>query len=147
MFNQETKKKVNRINYLFAVLFFAVEIGMGLINAPSSRTAWVLIPYLFLLLPTGYFAGGAITFASTDGAMESKAFQKSVKRMHHAALAILVLTGCDWVLDVVFMVLHRANDIAWGSEILFNLGFAFLFIILFCYSKIYNRYFASLSAE
>ena len=97
------------INLGFCFLFIAL-----LVNQSSSRTAWIFYPYIVLFLPAVYFAFGACAFSSfvfarSSVSLSRKEWEKSLARCKHSGGALLVLSGINALLEIVFIVLHR-ND-------------------------------------
>ena len=50
-FSEKEKKKTNWINMAFAAILLVLQVVAGMVNQDSSRTFWVLYPYLFTFLP------------------------------------------------------------------------------------------------
>ena len=48
--DERQKKKTNLVNIGFAAVFFLIQIAMGMVNQDSSRTFWIVYPYLFIFL-------------------------------------------------------------------------------------------------
>ena len=48
------------LNVIWTIALWVIELGMGLLNPDSSRTAWIVFPYLFVILPLGYMLYGAV---------------------------------------------------------------------------------------
>ena len=110
------KRKEALINLGFCFLFIALLVAAGLVNQSSSRTAWIFYPYIVLFLPAVYFAFGACAFASLvflrkSGSLSRKEWEKSLVRCKHSGGALLVLSGINALLDIVFIVLHRNDGI------------------------------------
>ncbi len=118
--DKKKKRKGALINLCFCFLFIALLVAAGLVNQSSSRTAWIFYPYIVLFLPAAYFAFGACAFASLSLAAETgqgrdslsrKEWEKSLARCKHSGGALLVLSGINALLEIVFIVLHRNDGI------------------------------------
>ena len=118
-YDEKKKRKGALINLCFCFIFLLLQIAAGLINQSSSRTAWIFFPYIMIFLPIAYFFAGAYTFVAIKSDVEStqnsfslsrKEWEKSLARCKHAGSALLVLSGINALLEIVFIVLHR-NDI------------------------------------
>ena len=53
-FDEQQKRRTGILNVSWTIALGVIELGMGLINPDSSRTAWIVLPYLFVILPHGY---------------------------------------------------------------------------------------------
>ena len=63
-FTEQEKKKSNWLNMAFAAVLLILQVAAGMVNQDSSRTFWVLYPYLFTFLPVFYFLVGAFSYWS-----------------------------------------------------------------------------------
>lgn len=50
-FTEQEKKKSNWLNMAFAAVLLILQVAAGMVNQDSSRTFWVLYPYLFTFPP------------------------------------------------------------------------------------------------
>ena len=110
------RRKGALMNLCFCFLFIALLVAAGLVNQSSSRTAWIFYPYIVLFLPAVYFAFGACAFASLvlvrhNVSLSRKEWEKSLARCKHSGGALLVLSGINALLEIVFIVLHRNDEI------------------------------------
>lgn len=107
--NEAQKKKARAVNVLFGMGLLILIAIAGLINPDSSRTAWIVFPYLFLFLPCAYMLFGAHSFWSAPTKMHRAVYQVSIVRMQRSCWGVIVLAAVDIILDVVYMALH------WGT--------------------------------
>ena len=57
------KEKVKRKDFFLSAVFFMIlDFAAGMLNTPSSRVFYVVLPYTILFLPGVYFIMGAFTF-------------------------------------------------------------------------------------
>lgn len=61
-FDEQQKRRTGILNVIWTIALWVIELGMGLINPDSSRTAWIVFPYLFVILPLGYMLYGAVSY-------------------------------------------------------------------------------------
>ena len=50
-FDEKKKKQTNRVTLGFAAAMVAIQLLAGMMNQDSSRTFWIVYPYLFIFLP------------------------------------------------------------------------------------------------
>jgi hypothetical protein len=142
-FDEKTKEKCAWINLLTAVAFFVLEILAGLLNPDSSRTAWIVFPYFFLLLPTAYMAIGAIAFFGVPLRMERSQYQNSLIRIKRSTLAVLILAVVNLLLDGIYLILHF-GEIHLVLEFLYFGCFAAILILGILYGRGYDRMYAGI---
>ena len=100
------KKKANCYNFVFGLIMLAIALTAGLLNPDSSRTAWIVFPYVFLYLPVVYMLFGAYTFAGAKIRMEKVVYDKTIVRMRRACWGVIVLSILNTILDLVYIILH-----------------------------------------
>ena len=120
-YDEKKKRKGAFINLCFCLIFLLLQIAAGLINQSSSRTAWIYFPYILIFLPIAYFFAGAYSFVAIKSDTEStqnrislsrKEWEKSLARCKHAGSALLVVSCINALLELVYIVLHRNENIA-----------------------------------
>ena len=120
-YDEKKKRKGAFINLCFCFIFLLLQIAAGLINQSSSRTAWIFFPYISIFLPIAYFFAGAYMFVAIKPDTESepnsislsrKEWEKSLARCKHAGSALLVVSGINAILEIVYIVIHRNDGIA-----------------------------------
>ncbi|MBQ0000765.1 MAG: hypothetical protein KBT01_04410 [Clostridiales bacterium] len=144
--DEAQKKRTAVWNFAAAAGFFLLELAAGLLNADSSRTAWIVFPYLFMFLPTAYMALGAYAFAGAPIRMEHSAYENSLVRLRRSVIAIMVLGGICILLDLIFIAIHF-REINLQKELLYILCFTLAELLGLCYGKSYDRRFAGLAIE
>ena len=100
------KKRASVHNFLFGGCMLLLAVLAGMINPESSRTAWIVFPYIFLYLPCAYMLFGAYAFTGVKLRMEKAAYDGSIVRMMRSCRGVTVLSIVNVILDVVYMILH-----------------------------------------
>jgi hypothetical protein len=136
--DEKAKRKSGWVNLGTAAVFFVLEIAAGLLNPDSSRTAWIVFPYFFLFLPMSWMARGAFAYLGAPLKMERSCYQNSVIRMKHSCMAILILSGINAILDVLYIFLNR-REIRTGLECLYLCCFLCMILTGILYGKNYDR--------
>lgn len=145
-FDESQKKKCCWLNVLAAVLLFVIHLVEGMLNQDSSRTFWIVYPYLFVFLPVCYMFIGAVSFFGVPLRMQKAHYETSLLRIRHSCIGSMVLVGLSAILDVVYMVIHRSS-VDFGKELLY-FGFHALFLIAaFAYGKYYDRVYGGIVME
>ena len=135
------KKKTNWINLAFSLVFFVLELWLGMINQDSSRTFWILFPYMFLYLPIAYMFIGVLSYMGAPIRMQRAQYQGSVIRMKHSSMAVILLSVANIVLDIVYMALH-AGEIRMATEFVYLCSFVALLLAGIFYGFMFDRMFA-----
>lgn len=141
--NPKEKKRAGVWNFLTVIAFFALEIGAGLLNADSSRTFWIVFPYLFLFLPTAYMLLGACSFWMAPVRMQHAEYQNSLVRLRRSCIAVLILGGVCILLDILFIALHF-SEIHLLREFFYIFCFIMMEILGILYGKGYDRMYGGL---
>ena len=145
-FSEKQKKKTNWINMTFAVILLALQVAAGMVNQDSSRTFWVLYPYLFTFLPVFYFLVGAFSYWSDPLRMQKAQYETGIARMKRSCIGSMVMTIISVILDIVYMVIHR-GDMQTGKEFLYTGVLIFYIIVCVCFGVYYDRTYAGLRTE
>ncbi len=137
--NETDMKKVKRYNLIYFVGMFLFWLLAGLVNQDSSRTFYVLFPYYFIFLPIIYFGYGALNFWGLSANMDGVAYDGSVRRMHRSGLGIIIWTGINVLLDIIYIIVNfqTANVL---KEVIYISLLAGIVIIGILYGKFYDRY-------
>jgi hypothetical protein len=144
--NEIEKKKSNRMNwcYFAGMLFFWVMAG--LVNQDSSRTFYVLFPYYFIFLPIIYFGYGVLNLSGLSNVMDGVAYDGSIRRMHRSGLGIIIWTGINVLLDIIYIIINfKTANI--GKEILYCLPLIGIIVVGFFFARYYDRNYAKLTMQ
>ncbi len=144
--NETEKKKANRWNLIYFAGMFCFWLLAGLVNQDSSRTFYVLFPYYFIFLPIIYFGYGVLNFWTLSSDMDGVAYDGSIRRMHRSGLGIIIWTGINVLLDIIYIILNfqTANI---GKEIIYCIFLIGIIVVGFFFAKFYDKTYAKLASE
>ena len=145
-FDKETKKKTVIMNLLVSVLLLVIQFIAGLLNADSSRTFWIVFPYMFVFLPIGYLFVGAVSYAGSPLKMQKAHYEMGLLRMRRSVIGAMVLEGINAVLDIIYILLHFKN-MTIGKEVIYLLCHIVFIGIAFLYGKYYTKTYGRLIIE
>jgi hypothetical protein len=145
-FDEKQKKKTGMYNLLGAVLLLAVQIVAGLVNQDSSRTFWIVYPYLFTFLPLAYLVAGAVRYLEAPLRMQKAHYETSIARIKHSCIGTMVLAGFSVVLDIVYMLLHH-DAIHMGRELCYLGCHIFYLFLAAVYGRYYDRTYSGIVLE
>lgn len=145
-FDKREKKKNAVILFVFVCLILGVQIIAGLVNQDSSRTAWIVFPYLMIFVPVAYMFRGFLGFAVCPSRMQKVQFETGIERCRRSAIGILILTSLSLMLDVVYMVLHRV-ELCVEKELLYAGCHIVLIMLIIFFGKYYNKVFSGIYTE
>lgn len=140
--NETEKRKVNLWNWLYFAGMFAFWLLAGLVNQDSSRCFYVLFPYYFIFLPIIYFGYGALNFGGISSGMDGVAYDGSIRRMHRSGLGIIIWTGINVLLDIIYIILNFQTTNVW-KEIVYCIFLVGIIVVGFGFAKFYDRNYAT----
>ena len=106
-----TKEKTARkVFFISAVFFMALHFAAGLLNTPSSRVFYVVLPYAILFFPGIYFVMGAFTFNRAPEKMEFPTYEKSIVRIRRSLRGMIWGLGYLMIAETIFMVIRMAQS-------------------------------------
>ncbi len=144
--DKEGKKKTNLVNIGFSVVLMLIQVAAGMVNQDSSRTFWIVYPYLFIFLPLAYQFIGAVSYWSDPLKMQKAQYETGLARMRRSCIGAMALTGISAVLDGIYMILHHA-EIRMGRELLYLLCHILFLAAAFSYNRYYNKTYGGLRIE
>lgn len=103
LLHEQEKKKSNWLNMAFAAVLLILQVAAGMVNQDSSRTFWVLYPYLFTFLPVFYFLVGAFSYWSDPLRMQKAQYETGIARMKRSCIGSMVMTIISVILDIIYM--------------------------------------------
>ena len=119
-----TKEKTARkVFFISAVFFMALHFAAGLLNTPSSRVFYVVLPYAILFFPGIYFVMGAFTFNRAPEKMEFPTYENSIVRIRRSLRGMIWGLGYLMIAETIFMVIRMAQSGLKGHEWLREGGF------------------------
>ncbi len=145
-FDEKGKKKRSWINIGAVFLLFAIWLMAGLLNQDSSKTFWIVYPYLFILLPLGYMLMGAVSFFGAPLRMQNAQYQTSLARLKHSCIGAMCLSGLSALLDIIYIFTHW-GDIALARELLYLASHIVFIVAAFAYGKCYDRIYSGITVE
>lgn len=145
-FDGEQKRKTARVNFLYAAGLTAVQVAAGMLNPDSSRTFWIVYPYLFLYLPLFYAFFGVYAYAQAPVRMQSAQYHNGLMRIRRSFMGVLVLSAANIAADIVYMVLYH-DRIRMVTELVYCLMFVILIAAVVCYGRFYDRTYAGITVE
>ncbi len=145
-FEKQQKRKTNLANLGFTGLLWAVQIGAGMVNQDSSRTFWIVYPYLFLYLPLAYLFLGAATYLEVSLRMQRVQYETGVTRIRRSLKGAMALSGVCLVLGLVYLALHF-GEIQVGRELIYLLCHCLFLAVAFLYARYYNRTYSGIAVE
>ena len=144
--DKEGKKKTNWVNTGFAAVLILIQTAAGMVNQDSSRTFWIVYPYLFIFLPLAYLFIGAVSYWSDPLKMQKAQYETGLARMKRSCIGSAVLMIISAALDVVYIFLHHA-EIRMGRELLYLLCHILFLAAAFSYNRYYNKTYGGLRIE
>ncbi len=145
-FDKGQKFRSGLTNLGFAMFFAIMFLVMGTINPPSSRTLYVVMPYMFLFLPIAYFFFGALRYFQAPERMERIDYRKGLVRMKNSARGLIILLGLCVILDLVFIFTH-IGLYPMGKEVVYlALHFVFAGFVI-AYGVLYDRLYGGVQAD
>lgn len=139
--------------FLFIAAVITVICLQGMLNSPSSRTVWVVLPYFIQFLTAGYFILGLIDYVLLKMSSESKSlrmsrpqFDGSIARMKHSMIGQIVVAALVIICDVVFIVKNRNIEGISREFVFLGLGVVIIAIAM-GFGLFYNKNFSKVVLE
>lgn len=145
-FDEGKKKKTGLENMLFSILLFVIQLVEGMLNQDSSRTFWIVYPYLFVFLPLAYMILGSVSYFGVPLKMQKAHYEMSLARIHRSCIGAMVLVVISALLDLIYIIVNRSS-IRLGMELLYLVLHVLFFAVAFAYGKYYDRMYAGLTIE
>lgn len=137
-YDEAKRKRFALINLLYGGVFFILIFCAGIINHPSSRTAWIFYPYILIMIPAAYFFAGALAFMKCPVNLSKKQWESSLARCKHSAAGLLILSVIHLILEVIFIIVHRADGV-FGKEAVYLSLFSVMIFICIIYGKFFDK--------
>ncbi len=145
-FDREKKRKANLVNLGFALVLLAVQTAAGMVNQDSSRTFWIVYPYLFIFLSVAYFLIGAVSFRGHPVRMQQVQYETGIARIRRSGAGAVVMAGICMALELVYILIHH-GEVRMDRELLYLLCHGLLLAAGFLYGRYYNRTYSGLIIE
>ena len=140
------KRKSNLANLGFAAVLMLIQVAAGMVNQDSSRTFWIVYPYLFIFLPLAYLFVGVFSSWGDPVRMQKAQYETGVARMRRSSIGAMALSAFSAVLDAVYMLLHH-GEIRMGRELLYLSCHILFLSAAFLYGAYYNKTYGGLRIE
>lgn len=135
MLNETEFRKFKFYFLTLALCSSITVIGIGFLNNPGSRVAYVSLPYVSLFLPMVYGLLGAIKFAISGLRLDQTAYDKSKIRIHRSTIWQIALSGITILGDTLFILFNKNMDMLY-KELIFTGCMIFIFISNILYFKL-----------
>lgn len=130
--------KYKRYCLLLALCGVVMLTGAGLLNTSGSRVFYIAVPYACQFLPAIFGLMGAIRLLRSDDRLEYAAYDKSVKRMYHSTVGVLILNIIVVIGDILFL-LSGSGTGEMLSEIVFLTCMLILLLISLLFLKVQKK--------
>ena len=145
-YDENEKKKTYLPCVLYGIGMFAALVVQGMVNQTSSRTLWVVLPYIIEFLPVIFFLLGVLEYALSTPRMTRQQYDKGIGRMHFCGIAVIVLAIISIISEVVYLIIRRGQyDIK--LELFYLLLHLPVVIVALLFAKYYNKNFSGISVE
>ncbi|MCR5657633.1 MAG: hypothetical protein K6G06_09250 [Butyrivibrio sp.] len=145
-FDENLKKKTYLPCGLFYIAMMAAIILEGCINQTSSRTLWVVLPYMIQFLPALFFLLGLVEYIGATPRMTRQQYDKGIGRMHFCGVAVIVLAAISALCEVIYLILRRGQyDIK--SELIYLAMHVPVVLVAIAFGKYYNKHFSGITKE
>ena len=139
-YDEKQFKKNKIVCLIFSVMFLLIYMVAGFINPDSSKTAWVVFPYIFIFLPIAFNILGVVNLFTLKTRMERSGYEESIIRMKNSSLTIMVLAIINILIDIIFII-KNFNKINFVIEISYILLLLILIITVIAFGKKYDKMF------
>ena len=114
-------RRVRLFYVLLAVVEFACLIGMGCLPIGSSRTAYVMLPYVLEFLPAMLTSFAAASIAASGGRLTEHRYRKSVERLRSATVLGILFGAAAAIGQMLYLMRSREAGTR-AADLLFLLG-------------------------
>ena len=115
-----------------------IAIGVGLLNHPGSRVAYVALPYVSLFLPIAFSLIGTMGFMFSGLKLEQAAYDKTKKRIHRSTIWQIALSSIVSLGNFVFTLIKGSTDTLLKNWI-FTGGMLLILVINLAFLKLQKR--------
>lgn len=122
--------------WLVPLVSLAIFVGMGLLNADSSRKLYVALPHMSLFLPAAMLIGDAYKLTVAKPNMQRAEYERGFLQMRRCTIAALVLSVILLVIQFIYILFGDSTTPR--AEWVFALGTlteSALFCIFLYYQK------------
>ncbi|MDO4650876.1 MAG: hypothetical protein Q4B26_19745 [Eubacteriales bacterium] len=148
--DQGQKKKSARNNLLFVVGIAVLQIAAGFLNQPSSRTFYVVYPYLVVFLPLIYAFLGVSTYYGATTRMSSRQYREGIQRIRRSLIGIMVLKMIGLILDLIFFI-RNIGEFASAGQTSMEIAYLMLhlpvIVLIVMYARYYDKTYTQIQVE
>ncbi|MBR1931994.1 MAG: hypothetical protein IJ833_11120 [Lachnospiraceae bacterium] len=149
-FDEVYKKKTYLPCIGFGLLMLGALLGQGLLNQPSSKTVWVVLPYLAQFLPALFYFLGVMEYGMAGIRMKKPDYEKGVQRMRYCAIGLIALSLISALADGVYLIRSLIQDgrtVGMGREILYFACHGLTIGAALGFGVYYDRIFSGITHE
>ena len=88
----------------------ATAMGVGFLNNPGSRIAYVALPYVSIFLPIVFMVMGTIGFIYSSNKLEQAAYDKTKTRIHRSTIWQIVLSSLAGIGNIIYTLIKGSVD-------------------------------------
>ena len=142
---EESEFKKNKIiTAIFCISFILIYIIAGSVNTASSRTIWIVFPFMFMFLPMAFNALGTINMIGLKPVMLNADYERSILRIKNCSMAVLVMAVINIILDLIFIILNH-TDLDFVIEISYIMLLLLLIAMVVAFGKKYDKMFGGVT--
>lgn len=140
------RKKTGMVNLAAAVFLLGIQVAAGMVNQDSSRTFWIVYPYLFLFPPLAYMFAGAAAYLGAPRRMQRVQYETGIARIRRSCRGAMALETLCAILDMVYIFLYF-GEVRLERELLYLFCHILFLAAAFCYGRYYNRTYGGLRMD
>ncbi len=140
------RKKTGMVNLAAAVFLLGIQVAAGMVNQDSSRTFWIVYPYLFLFPPLAYMFVGAAAYFGAPRRMQRVQYETGIARIRRSCRGAMALETLCAILDMVYIFLYF-GEVRLERELLYLFCHILFLAAAFCYGRYYNRTYGGLRMD
>ncbi len=137
------RMKTGMVNLAAAVFLLGIQVTAGMVNQDSSRTFWIVYPYLFLFPPLAYLFAGTAVYFVTPRRMQRVQYETGIARIRRSCRGAMALEALCAMLDVAYIFLYF-GEIRLERELLYLFCHILFLAAAFCYVRYYNKTYGGL---
>lgn len=115
----------------------------GMVNPDSSRTFYVVYPYLFVYLPLLFLLLGIVSYMGCGLRLQVDMYDKSIRRIRRSQWGVILMAALAAACDVAYLILNR-GQVRLGRELLYLGGLIVVAALGIAYGKCYDRMFSGI---
>ena len=145
-FDEDEKKKTHLPCLAFGIMMLMFIVLQGLINQTSSRTIWIVLPYIVQFLPALTYMVSTVEYIQATPRMTRRQYDKGISRMRFCALGLIVVALVSFLCDIVYMS-TKVNEYVVSKEVEYLVCHAFTVIVCVLFGRYYNKKFSNIEIQ